>query len=142
MLWKTTALIVTLAIAPNAAAQVFTPPAVPGNLEVPDGNPYLMARAEGTQNYVCLPTSSGYTWTFFGPQATLFGDGGQQVTTHFLSPTPLRVALRVPRGSTRATPAPSGPRQSQTPLTPASSRRVRFPGSCCESLAVRGWAGR
>jgi hypothetical protein len=43
MLWKTTALIVTLAIAPNAAAQVVTPPAVPANLEVPDGNiPYLM----------------------------------------------------------------------------------------------------
>jgi hypothetical protein len=34
---------VTLAIAPNAAAQVVTPPAVPANLEVPDGNiPYLM----------------------------------------------------------------------------------------------------
>ena len=89
MLWKTTALIVTLAIAPNAAAQVVTPPAVPANLEVPDGTiPYLMAHAEGTQNYVCVPTSSGYTWTFFGPQATLFGDGGQQVTTHFLSPNP------------------------------------------------------
>jgi Protein of unknown function (DUF3455) len=90
MLWKTTALIVTLAIAPNAAAQVVvTPPTVPENLEVPDGSiPYLMAHAEGTQNYVCLPTSSGYTWTFFGPQATLFGDGGQQVTTHFLSPNP------------------------------------------------------
>jgi hypothetical protein len=88
MLWKTTALIVTLAIAPNAAAQVVTPP-VPANLEVPDGNiPYLMARAEGTQNYVCVPTSSGHTWTFFGPQATLFGDGDQQVTTHFLSPNP------------------------------------------------------
>ena len=89
MLWKTTALIVTLAIAPNAAAQVVTPPAVPANLEVPDGNiPYLIARADGTQNYVCVPTSSGHTWTFFGPQATLFGDGGQQVTTHFLSPNP------------------------------------------------------
>ena len=60
---------------------------VPANLEVPDGNtPYLMAHAEGTQNYFCVPTSSGHTWTFFGPQATLFDDGGQQVTTHFLSP--------------------------------------------------------
>jgi hypothetical protein len=88
MLWKTTALIVTLAIAPNAAAQVVTPPTVPDNLVVTEGTPYLMARAEGTQNYVCLPTSSGYTWTFFGPQATLFGVGDQQVTTHFLSPNP------------------------------------------------------
>ena len=89
MLWKTTALIVTLAIAPNAAAQVVTPPAVPANLAVPDGNiPYLIARAEGTQNYFCVPTSTGHTWSFFGPQATLFGEGDQQVTTHFLSPNP------------------------------------------------------
>jgi hypothetical protein len=89
MSWKTTAFIVTLAIAPNAAAQVVTPPTVPANLEVPAGNiPFLIAHAVGTQNYVCLPTSSGYTWTFFGPQATLFDDIGQQVTTHFLSPNP------------------------------------------------------
>ena len=60
----------------------------------------------------------------------------------FSVPIPLRVALRVPRGSTRATPAPSGPRRSQTPLTPASSRRVRFPGSCFESLAVNGLGGK
>jgi Protein of unknown function (DUF3455) len=89
MFWKTTALIVTLAIAPNAAAQVVTPPTVPANLEVPDGiTPYLIAHAEGTQNYFCVPTSAGHAWTFFGPQATLFGDGDQQVTTHFLSPNP------------------------------------------------------
>ena len=89
MSWKTTAFIVTLAIAPNAAAQVVNPPAVPANLEVPDGSlPYLVAHAEGTQNYVCVPTSSGHTWTFFGPQATLFDGVEQQVTTHFLSPNP------------------------------------------------------
>ena len=89
MSWKTTAFIVTLAIAPNAAAQVVTPPAVPANLEVPEGNtPYLMAHAEGTQNYVCVPTSTGHMWSFFGPQATLFDAVGQQVTTHFLSPSP------------------------------------------------------
>ena len=87
MLWKTTALIVTLAIAPNAAAQVVTPP-VPANLEVPEGSPYLIASAEGTQNYVCVPTSAGHTWAFFGPQATLFNAAKQQVTTHFLSPNP------------------------------------------------------
>ena len=48
MLWKTTALIVTLAIAPNAAAQVVTPPAVPVNLKVPDGNIlYLISSRRG-----------------------------------------------------------------------------------------------
>jgi len=85
MLWKTTALIVTLGIAPNAAAQSLD---LPENLKVPDG--YILdftAHAEGTQNYVCLPTSSGHMWTFFGPQATL-DVGGQQFTTHFLSPNP------------------------------------------------------
>ena len=128
MLWKTTALIVTLAIAPNAAAQVVTPPAVPANLEVPDGTiPYLIARAEGTQNYVCRADKLRL-------HVDVLRAAGHVVRTMAVSrsrrtfsvPIPLRVALRVPRGSTRATPAPSGPRRSQTPLTPASSRRVRF----------------
>jgi Protein of unknown function (DUF3455) len=97
MFWKTTALIVTLAIAPNAAAQDVTP--VPANLKVPEGHsPYLMAHAEGTQNYVCVPTSAGHTWTFFGPQATLF-NGGQQVTTHFLSPNPDPAESGTPRAT-------------------------------------------
>jgi hypothetical protein len=65
---------------------------VPPNLEVPSGHkPFLVGFAAGTQNYVCLPTSSTTTpfaWTFAGPQATLFGDEGEQSTTHFLSPNP------------------------------------------------------
>jgi hypothetical protein len=83
----TTALILTLATAlPNAGvAQT----AVPANLEVPAGNtPYLITRAEGTQNYVCAPSGPNFVWTFFGPQATLFDEANQQVATHFLSPNP------------------------------------------------------
>jgi hypothetical protein len=88
---KTIALIITLAIAPaTATAQDVVPPPVPANLEVEAGHtPYLLAHAAGTQNYICLPTSSGHTWVFFGPQATLFDDDSQQVITHFLSPNPL-----------------------------------------------------
>jgi hypothetical protein len=124
MLWKTTALIVTLAIAPNAAAQVVTPPAVPANLEVPDGNiPYLIARADGTQNYVCLPTSSGYTWTFFGPQATLFVDVDQQVTTHFLSPNPAE------SGTPRATWQHSGDTSTVWAVAIANSTDASFVAS-------------
>jgi hypothetical protein len=69
-----------------ASAQISTP--VPDNIQVPAGyQPFLLAAAEGTQNYVCLQSSSGHVWTFFGPQATLF-IGEQQVMTHFLSPNP------------------------------------------------------
>ena len=65
------------------------PPSVPENLEVPAGHKvFLEGRAEGTQNYICLPLSSGLSWTFFGPQATLFNDKARQTTTHFLSANP------------------------------------------------------
>jgi hypothetical protein len=69
---------------------------VPGNINVPAGNTvYLSGHAVGTQNYVCAPSGSGFAWTLFGPQATLFitfkwitGDITQQVMTHFLSANP------------------------------------------------------
>jgi Protein of unknown function (DUF3455) len=72
----------------RAEAQVIPPP-VPANLEVEFGNtPFLVGHATGTQNYVCLLRAGGFAWTFFGPQATLFDDDGQQLITHFLSPNP------------------------------------------------------
>src|SRR5262245_32688495 len=71
-----------------AAAQV-APPTVPRNLEVPAGyEPFQLGHALGTQNYICLPSGSGFGWTFFGPQAILFSDYGVQVATHFLSSNP------------------------------------------------------
>ena len=69
-------------------------PAVPANLEVPEGHTLFFAgRAEGTQNYICLATANGgVAWFFLGPQATLFtavhGDLRRQLTTHFLSANP------------------------------------------------------
>lgn len=72
----------------RAEAQVILPP-VPANLEVGYGNtPFLVGHAIGTQNYICLLAPGGFTWTFFGPQATLFGDDHQQLITHFLSANP------------------------------------------------------
>ena len=63
-------------------------PDVPADLEVPAGHKlFLRARAIGTQNYICLPTDSGFGWAFFGPQATLF-KFRRQIITHFLSPNP------------------------------------------------------
>jgi hypothetical protein len=66
-----------------------TPPPVPPNIQVPAGNKaFLEGHAVGTQDYICLPSGSGFAWTFFGPQATLFNDDDKQVITHFLSPNP------------------------------------------------------
>jgi hypothetical protein len=89
-----TAFVATLAIAfvvaQPAYAQI-TPPPVPGNIQVPEGNvQFLVGHATGTQNYVCLPTGSGVgdvAFKLFTPQATLF-DLDTQLTTHFFSPNP------------------------------------------------------
>jgi hypothetical protein len=79
-------------------------PSAPVNLQVPAGNvAFLKANAAGTQNYVCLPSSSGPKWTFQGPQATLFvkfpwinGEGTWQVATHFPSSNPSEAGLARP----------------------------------------------
>ena len=81
--------MVALSVVPPRAETQVRPPHVPANLEVPYGNrPFLIGHAYGTQGYVCLLTTGGFAWAFFGPQATLFSDGGQQLITHFLSPNP------------------------------------------------------
>jgi hypothetical protein len=62
---------------------------VPPKLEVPTGNKaFREGDAIGTQDYICLPSGSGFAWTFFGPQATLFNKRDEQIITHFLSPNP------------------------------------------------------
>jgi Protein of unknown function (DUF3455) len=82
--------VFTLAVPAAAHAQVVTPP-VPAGLEVPAGNvPFLLGRGVGTQNYECQPanTIGQVAWILFTPQATLFSDSGEQLTTHFFSPNP------------------------------------------------------
>jgi hypothetical protein len=78
---------------PNAVnAQSVTPPPVPANLEVEAPNQaFLLGRGIGTQNYVCRPVQSlgRVDWVLFTPQATLFGDGDVQLTTHFFGPNPV-----------------------------------------------------
>jgi hypothetical protein len=70
-------------------ASKLKPPPVPDNIRVPAGHKaYLVGYAVGTQNYICLPSGSGFAWGFIGPQATLFRDDDEQVITHFLSPNP------------------------------------------------------
>lgn len=81
-----------LGTATNAAAQNFAPPTTPIAITPAPGNEaFLLGHAAGTQGYVCLPTSSGASWTVNGarPEATLFtkffGES-VQIITHFLSP--------------------------------------------------------
>jgi hypothetical protein len=84
----------TLSTAPRAAAQNITPPTTPSIITPPAGNSaFLLGRAEGTQGYVCLPTSEGastasWTVTNARPEATLFTSFGREfpIIAHFLSP--------------------------------------------------------
>jgi Protein of unknown function (DUF3455) len=59
------------------------------DIQVEAGNvPFLVGHGKGTQNYVCVPSGSGFAWTLFTPQATLFDDHDKQLITHFFSPNP------------------------------------------------------
>jgi len=70
---------------PAHAANV-TPPDVPQEIEVPPGNKaFFVGHGVGTQNYICLPSGSGFAFKLFTPEATLFIDNAQ-VTTHYFSP--------------------------------------------------------
>jgi Protein of unknown function (DUF3455) len=81
-----------LAVALTASAQQaqaghVTPPPMPDEIKVQgDDKAYLEGHAVGTQNYVCLPSGSGFAWSLFTPEATLFNDHDRQVITHFFSP--------------------------------------------------------
>jgi hypothetical protein len=81
----------TFALTQAAHAQTITPPPVPAGLEVDAPNhAFLLGRGVGTQNYVCQPSGhlGRVDWTLFTPQATLFDDQSEQLTTHFFSPNP------------------------------------------------------
>src|SRR5512133_2182261 len=75
---------------PQAATDGITPPPLPPGLApVPAGNElFLGTHAVGTQNYVCQPSGAGFAYVLFTPQATLFGEDGVQIITHFNSPNP------------------------------------------------------
>ena len=81
-----------LCAAPHRAlAQTVTPPPVPAEIRVPEEHQaFFFGRGIGTQNYICAPGKSigQVAWTLFTPEATLFGDQGEQLTTHFFSPNP------------------------------------------------------
>jgi hypothetical protein len=80
---------ITISLPQAALAGRLTPPPVPGDIVVPaEAKPFLLGHAFGTQNYVCVPSGSGFVWSLFTPQATLFNDDERQITTHFFGPNP------------------------------------------------------
>lgn len=88
----------------HAAAQNVTPPPTPSQITPEAGNvAFAVGHAQGTQGYICLPTSTGGTsWTVLSarPEATLFVKifgKDVQIITHFLSPD--NTANRVPRAT-------------------------------------------
>ena len=90
VVWTLVAITAFVIFMPRRAlGDTVTPPDVPAEIQVPPGNTaFLVGHAVGTQNYICLPSGAGFAWTLFTPQATLFDDGANQVTTHFFSPNP------------------------------------------------------
>jgi Protein of unknown function (DUF3455) len=82
----------TFALPQAARAQTVVPPPVPANIEVPgQSQAFLLGRGVGTQNYVCSPAASlgQVAWALFTPEATLFTDQSEQLTSHFFSPNPV-----------------------------------------------------
>jgi hypothetical protein len=72
----------------QAGSAPIQPPDVPSIIQVPAGNqPFRVAHAIGTQDYVCL--STGWASAAYGPQATLFNDDKEQILTHFLGAYPV-----------------------------------------------------
>lgn len=71
------------------AGEDIVPPAVPAaiQLKVP-AEPFLLGHGVGTQNYVCSPSGTGVAFVLMTPQATLFDDEKEQLTSHFFSPNP------------------------------------------------------
>jgi hypothetical protein len=70
-------------------APAMAPPPVPADIQVPVGNQLVRGgHAEGTQDYVCVPSAAGYAFTLFTPRATLFAGNSRQVMTHAFTPNP------------------------------------------------------
>ena len=98
-----------VSLAQPARAESITPPPLPAGLApVPAGNKlFLGTHSVGTQNYVCRPSGAGVAYVLFTPQATLFGEDGGQVITHYNSPNPFEPntdpKVVAPEGTIRAT---------------------------------------
>jgi hypothetical protein len=84
-----TALAVAFALSQSAHADDTQLSNVPTEVQVlPPNKVFFVGHANGTQNYVCLPSGDGFKFKLFTPQATLFNGADKEVTTHYFSPNP------------------------------------------------------
>lgn len=82
------AAVLALSLSPAHAGEI-KPPDVPDQLQVRDGSVvFLIGHARGTQNYICLPSGSGFAFSLFTPEATLFDVDNTQLIFHFFSRNP------------------------------------------------------
>jgi hypothetical protein len=81
--------VFTVSLPRQAQAQHITVPPVPDKLQVQAGaRAFLEGHAVGTQNYIYLPSGTGFAFALFTPEATLFNDDDNQIITHFFSLNP------------------------------------------------------
>jgi hypothetical protein len=79
-----TAVAAAAAVLPAAALAGPAAPEVPAGIAVPGGHkPYLVAHAEGVQIYECTASAA---WRLVGPRATLTGENGKVIGSHYAGP--------------------------------------------------------
>ena len=84
------AIVAVAAVLPLAQSAQAGPaaPAVPGEIAVTgDHKPYLVAHADGVQIYACYSVADGYAWKLLAPRATLTGENGKPIASHYGGPT-------------------------------------------------------
>jgi hypothetical protein len=68
-----------------------SPPQVPDNLKVPDGQAVLLkALGKGVQIYACAATAADpgkFDWSLKAPEADLTNEGGKKIAKHYAGPT-------------------------------------------------------
>lgn len=84
-------LTIVLMLAACASTPRPQPAAVPENLRVPDGQPFLLrATARGAQIYTCKPKAAEpaeFEWVLKAPDAELFDQSGAKTGRHYDGPT-------------------------------------------------------
>ena len=84
-------LTIVLMLATCASTPRPQPAAVPENLRVPDGQPFLLrATARGAQIYTCKPKAAEpaeFEWALKAPEAELFDQSGARIGRHYAGPT-------------------------------------------------------
>jgi len=81
------ALVAAAAAVPAAAMAGPAAPDVPDAIAVTGPHkPYLVAHAEGVQIYACYSVADGYAWRLLAPRATLTGENGKVIGSHYGGP--------------------------------------------------------